>query len=253
MPSHNVLLLAQEEEQQLSKARARQAKKQSKRLETQSAASEQAPSIPNQDSAVGLGTPCGSAPEALQQEASPSAIAGAADDPCQESMVDNNLPSSPTLLGTFSDFKEVAAPSTAIADAVPRGALNMASRTAAGILEHSSSQPSAGVGVAGNSNKPDMHPQPRPPPIQATHPMPAAADQGASPPRGGHGAFTCPITRVVMQQPVICRDGYSYERAAIQDWLERKGTSPVTSKPLGSVDCWPNHALKRVINAHCMH
>ena len=35
-----------------------------------------------------------------------------------------------------------------------------------------------------------------------------------------------------MLDPVIAADGYTYERSAIQDWLQQHQTSPVTNKRL---------------------
>merc|ERR1719387_2257574 len=32
--------------------------------------------------------------------------------------------------------------------------------------------------------------------------------------------FLCPITHDAMRDPVICQDGYTYERQAITDWFE---------------------------------
>lgn len=45
----------------------------------------------------------------------------------------------------------------------------------------------------------------------------------------------CPLTRQPFQDPVQCVDGLTYERAAIQQWLTRFGTSPVTGVPVGSL------------------
>lgn len=44
--------------------------------------------------------------------------------------------------------------------------------------------------------------------------------------------FTCPITREIMEDPVVTADGHSYERRAIEEWLQRKWTSPVTGQRL---------------------
>ena len=42
----------------------------------------------------------------------------------------------------------------------------------------------------------------------------------------------CPITKDVMQDPVLAADGYTYERLAIEAWMERSNTSPITNLPL---------------------
>lgn len=64
-------------------------------------------------------------------------------------------------------------------------------------------------------------------------------------------AFLCPITREVMKDPVIAADGYSYERRAIKQWLEQRGTSPITNLPLHNFNLVTNHSLRSAI--HEMH
>ena len=44
--------------------------------------------------------------------------------------------------------------------------------------------------------------------------------------------FICPITHDIMIDPVICSDGISYERVAIQRWLIDHNTSPMTNEHL---------------------
>jgi len=34
--------------------------------------------------------------------------------------------------------------------------------------------------------------------------------------------FLCPITNDVMEDPVVASDGYTYEKAAIEEWLQKK-------------------------------
>ena len=47
--------------------------------------------------------------------------------------------------------------------------------------------------------------------------------------------FICPITQDVMRNPVLCSDGFVYEKAAIGEWLiSRKKTSPMTNLPMTS-------------------
>ena len=50
-----------------------------------------------------------------------------------------------------------------------------------------------------------------------------------------------------MQEPVTAMDGHSYERAAIQQWMKRRVTSPLTNKPLGTCALTPNLTLQRAI------
>ncbi len=41
--------------------------------------------------------------------------------------------------------------------------------------------------------------------------------------------FFCPITKGIMLNPYIARDGYSYEKVAIVEWLKEYSRSPVTN------------------------
>eukprot|EP00929_Paragymnodinium_shiwhaense_P083036 TRINITY_DN44075_c0_g1_i1.p1 TRINITY_DN44075_c0_g1~~TRINITY_DN44075_c0_g1_i1.p1 ORF type:complete len:302 (+),score=77.37 TRINITY_DN44075_c0_g1_i1:153-1058(+) len=60
-------------------------------------------------------------------------------------------------------------------------------------------------------------------------------------------AFLCPITQEVMEDPVLCVDGHSYERAAIDKWLRQHQRSPQTGLRLVSKCLVPNVALKKAI------
>jgi hypothetical protein len=44
--------------------------------------------------------------------------------------------------------------------------------------------------------------------------------------------FTCPISKQIFNEPVLCADGYYYERECIEQWLESNNTSPMTNLPL---------------------
>ena len=63
-------------------------------------------------------------------------------------------------------------------------------------------------------------------------------------------SFICPITSDVMSDPVIDPEGNSYERAAIEDWLTRSTTSPVTRTTLTADDLIPNRALRESIEEY---
>lgn len=55
---------------------------------------------------------------------------------------------------------------------------------------------------------------------------------------GSDGApeeFRCSITHQLMNDPVICSDGNSYERAAILRWLDDTPRSPLTNLPMNAV------------------
>lgn len=61
--------------------------------------------------------------------------------------------------------------------------------------------------------------------------------------------FVCPITQEVMSDPVMDRDGNSFERSAITAWLASgNGTSPITRSALRVADLIPNRALKDAID-----
>lgn len=60
--------------------------------------------------------------------------------------------------------------------------------------------------------------------------------------------FICPITHDLMVDPVICEDGFSYERSAITEWFSKdKVTSPMTNSVLTSTNVHENEKLKREI------
>ena len=60
-------------------------------------------------------------------------------------------------------------------------------------------------------------------------------------------AHLCPITLDVMVDPVMANDGHSYERRALEAWLDRHATSPITREPLESFHA--NVALRHAIEA----
>lgn len=47
--------------------------------------------------------------------------------------------------------------------------------------------------------------------------------------------------------PVIAADGFTYERSAIEDWLSRKGTSPMTNQPLVHCFLTPNLTVRNAV------
>lgn len=60
-------------------------------------------------------------------------------------------------------------------------------------------------------------------------------------------AFTCPITSELMADPVTTADGFSYEREAIEKWLQDHTISPLTGAPLKHLELIPNMALRSAI------
>ena len=55
--------------------------------------------------------------------------------------------------------------------------------------------------------------------------------------------FICPITLDIFKDPVICKDGYTYERNEI----EKLKISPLTREPFNKSDLVPNRNLKNAI------
>lgn len=62
--------------------------------------------------------------------------------------------------------------------------------------------------------------------------------------------FTCPITKAIMQDPVVAPDGHTYERSAIVNWLRSHGRSPVTQQPMAVSALVPNLNLKYQIETY---
>jgi hypothetical protein len=61
--------------------------------------------------------------------------------------------------------------------------------------------------------------------------------------------FHCPLTRKIMKDPVMTKDGINFERHAIIKWLHSspEGTCPVTAKPLSRCGLVTNTMLQREI------
>lgn len=57
----------------------------------------------------------------------------------------------------------------------------------------------------------------------------------------------CPITRELMECPVVTADGHTYERHAILTWLETSDMSPRTGKHLPNKTLLPNFSLRAQI------
>ncbi|CAN6288859.1 unnamed protein product [Urochloa humidicola] len=63
--------------------------------------------------------------------------------------------------------------------------------------------------------------------------------------------FLCPISQVVMRDPQVAADGFTYEADALRRWLDSgHDTSPVTNKTLSNSDTIPNHALRSAIQEY---
>ncbi|CAN6461655.1 unnamed protein product [Victoria cruziana] len=62
------------------------------------------------------------------------------------------------------------------------------------------------------------------------------------------GYFLCPILQEIMRDPQVTADGHTYEKEAIEEWLDGGHmTSPKTNLPLDNFILIPNHALRSAI------
>lgn len=60
-------------------------------------------------------------------------------------------------------------------------------------------------------------------------------------------SFYCPITLEIMNDPACDKEGNSFEKLAILDWVTSHGCSPITRAPMVAADLVPNRALKDMI------
>ena len=64
-------------------------------------------------------------------------------------------------------------------------------------------------------------------------------------------SFVCPVSQALMKDPVVAADGYTYERASIEEWIRQAGgrtpKSPSTNLPLANTSLTPNRTLKSAI------
>ncbi|GLC75320.1 hypothetical protein PLESTF_001623600 [Pleodorina starrii] len=88
----------------------------------------------------------------------------------------------------------------------------------------------------------------------ATSP-PSASSAPASPPRGGAApavlplpqSYVCPLTLQLFRDPVITAAGHTYERSAVETWLQHNSTDPKTRTRLLSKILIPNWTVKGAI------
>ncbi|MDC0367060.1 nucleoside monophosphate kinase [bacterium] len=94
--------------------------------------------------------------------------------------------------------------------------------------------------------------------INPIQPMDAVAAEIAAVFRTVHHAKTvgevkfpdsvrCPITQEPMTDPVVCPEGHSFERVAIETWLSTNSTNPLTRTPLTIGQLSPNRSLREMI------
>lgn len=62
-------------------------------------------------------------------------------------------------------------------------------------------------------------------------------------------SMRCPISRLVMTDPVLASDGYTYDRGSITKWLCANSTSPATGSEMEKTNLVPNHQLRSEIQS----
>ena len=62
-----------------------------------------------------------------------------------------------------------------------------------------------------------------------------------------HFRRLCLRAQDVMRNPATAADGVTYERAAIEDWLQRSGVSPVTNEPLPHKHLQPHMGVRGAV------
>ena len=60
-------------------------------------------------------------------------------------------------------------------------------------------------------------------------------------------AYLCPITGEIMREPVMDRDGHTFERGAIEQWVRDHHNCPISRAPLELADLAPNRVLRDLI------
>ena len=67
---------------------------------------------------------------------------------------------------------------------------------------------------------------------------------------GPPSQFECSISCDIMNDPVICADGFTYDRQSIELWLSTHDTSPMSNAVLSSKTLLPNMLLKELIDEY---
>ena len=80
-------------------------------------------------------------------------------------------------------------------------------------------------------------------PVAAPEPEPEFVLTPVMPP----DEYTCPISCVLMVDPVFTATGQTYERECIAQWLRTKQTDPISNAKLPNKKLVPNFALRGLI------
>ncbi|CAF0921336.1 unnamed protein product [Rotaria sordida] len=61
--------------------------------------------------------------------------------------------------------------------------------------------------------------------------------------------LTCSLTRAIVNDPVVAADGFTYERTAIENWLQSNDRSPMTNEKLAHKNLSSNLVVKRILTS----
>ena len=59
----------------------------------------------------------------------------------------------------------------------------------------------------------------------------------------------CPISHQIYLEPVLARDGFTYERVELVKWLNKESISPITREKIPD-DLIPNNSIKSIVNEY---
>ncbi len=62
-------------------------------------------------------------------------------------------------------------------------------------------------------------------------------------------SLLCPLTLELFRDPVLAQDGHTYERDAIEEWIRKTGTSPITRQPISIQHLISNITVKKIVGS----
>ena len=89
---------------------------------------------------------------------------------------------------------------------------------------------------------------PQPPPLPQQQQVAGNWQQLLQAETSAQDKLSCPITHALMQNPVVAADGMTYEKVAIERWLESHDSSPTTGETLDHKFVVPNHLVRGQIH-----
>ncbi|XP_022159450.1 U-box domain-containing protein 35-like isoform X3 [Momordica charantia] len=96
-------------------------------------------------------------------------------------------------------------------------------------------------------DRPDLKDQVLPALLRLKEVADEARNSASKVPAATPNHFICPILQDLMDDPCVAADGYTYDRRAIQKWLQENNHSPVTNLPLPDKILIPNYSLLSAI------